>query len=130
MNVQKFDQSIVDKWVSIWNTYDLSMVEKLFLNDSRVSYFSSEKKGLIKGIKALIKHHEGFGFVPGGKAQPNKLWLEDINIEVFDRTSIVTALWFFQRGGTNNIQSGPVTLVYAHEGDEWRIAHANFSNYR
>ncbi|MBS7631668.1 hypothetical protein KEJ47_08920 [Candidatus Bathyarchaeota archaeon] len=130
MDSEKFDRSMIAKWVSIWNNYDLSMVEKLFLNDSRVSYFSSERKGLIKGIDKLVKHHEGFGFVPGGKTQPNRLWLEDIDIEVFNRTAIVTALWFFQRGGANNIQSGPVTLVYVLDGVEWRIAHANFSNYR
>ena len=37
-----FDAKLVDAWVSIWNSYDLSKVEELFLNDSRVAYFSSE----------------------------------------------------------------------------------------
>jgi len=126
----KFDQRIVDTWVSIWNTYDLSMVEKLFLNDSRVSYFSSEKKGLIKGIDKLLEHHEEFGFVPGGKAHPNRLWLEDVSTEVFDRTAVVAATWFFRRRGSDKAQAGPVTLVYLLEKGEWRIAHANFSNYK
>ena len=130
MNNHSFDQSLIEKWVSIWNTYNLSMVERLFLNDSRVSYFSSEKRGLIKGIKELIKHHEEFGFVPGGKPKSNKLWLKKVNTEVFDRTAIVTALWFFQRLGSDNIQSGPVTLVYVLDGAEWRIVHANFSSYK
>ena len=126
----EFDQRIVDAWVSIWNTYDLSMVEKLFLNDSRVSYFSSEKRGLIKGIDKLLKHHEEFGFVPGGKTQPNRLWLKDVDTEVFNGAAIVAATWCFQRGGSDKIQAGPVTLVYVLEDGEWRIAHANFSNYK
>ena len=130
MNAPPFSQSIIDAWVSSWNTYDLSNVEKLFLNDSRVSYFSSEKRGLIKGIDKLLKHHQEFGFVPGGKAQPNRLWLEDVSTDIFQGTVIVAASWFFQRGGSDKVQSGPVTLVYVLEGDEWRIAHANFSNYR
>ena len=35
----------VDAWVEIWNTYDLNQVDKLFLQDERVTYFSSEKEG-------------------------------------------------------------------------------------
>jgi len=125
----KFDPGLVDAWVAIWNSYDLSMVEKLFVNDECVTYFSSEKQGAVKGIEALIKHHEGFGFVMGGKAQPNKLWLEDVDIETFPGVALVTAIWFFKRGGSEKVQKGPVTLVYVPVGGEWRIVHANFGNY-
>lgn len=45
----------------------MNQFEKLFLKDDRVTYFSSEKQGVIKGYEALLKHHEGFGFVKGGK---------------------------------------------------------------
>ena len=127
--MQKFDAGLVDAWVAIWNSYDLSMVEKLFLNDDRVTYFSSEKQGAVKGIEALMRHHEGFGFVKGGKVQPNKLWLENVDVEAFQGAAIVTAIWFFKRGESGKTQKGPVTLVYVPASGGWRIAHANFGNY-
>ena len=123
---QRFNPRVVDAWVSMWNSYDLSMVDKLFLKDSRLTYFSSEKQGIIKGLEAIRRHHEGFGFVEGGKVQPNKLWLEDMQTEIFGSTAIVKAIWFFQRGGEGKVQRGPVTLVYVQSGDEYRIAHAHF----
>ena len=45
----------LDRWVELWNTYNLDMVEELFLTDDRVTYFSSEKRGLIEGYEALIR---------------------------------------------------------------------------
>jgi ketosteroid isomerase-like protein len=120
---------IVDDWVKIWNTYDLSRVRELFLNDGRVTYFSSEKEGLIMGIEALVKHHIEFGFVEGGKDQPNSLWLEDIEIEQFGDIAVVKADWIFKRGNSDQLQRGPVTLVYVNEGEGYKIGHAHFSNY-
>ncbi len=125
----EFDQALVEAWASIWNTYDLSMVERLFIDDERVTYFSSEKRGLIKGIEALLRHHEEFGFVRGGKEQPNTLWLEDTQIEAYGDTVIVKADWCFRRNGSEKAQIGPVTFVYVPSGDVHRIAHAHFSNY-
>ena len=126
----KFDSRLVDDWIRFWNTYDLGQVKQLFLDDNRVSYFSSEKKGLIKGIDALVKHHEGFGFIPGGKKQPNKLWLEEVNIEDFGPCASVTAVWCFKRGDSEHVQRGPVSIFYVESGGKFRIAHANFSNYK
>lgn len=122
-------ERIVGEWVSFWNTYDLQLVEKLFLTDARVSYFSSEKQGVIRGIDALRQHHEGFGFVSGGKAHGNRLWLEDLHADVFGPVTIVTAIWHFQRQGSDSVQKGPVTLVYAQDGTRYRIAHGHFANY-
>jgi len=119
----------VEKWVKSWNTYDLDQVDALFLQDDRVTYFSSEKEGVIIGIEAVKEHHEGFGFVPGGKEQPNKLWLEDLHIAEFDTSAVVTGIWFFQRPDGSE-QRGPVTIVYVREGSRLRIAHMNFSNYK
>lgn len=124
-----FDPGLIDEWVSIWNSYDLSMVERLFLNDSRVTYFSSEKRGLTMGIDALLAHHGELGFVEGGKDSPNRLWLEDTRIEAFEGAVVVKADWLFQRGGSDEIQRGPVTMVYVLAEDGYRIAHAHFSNY-
>ena len=123
-----FNEKIVDEWVEIWNNYDLHKVKDLFLDDERVTYFSSEKQGLIKGIDNLIEHHHEFGFVEGGKETGNKLWLEDVEIEEFGDTVVVKADWLFQREGSDKQQRGPVTIVYV-KSDKYRIAHAHFSNY-
>jgi hypothetical protein len=119
----------VDAWVEIWNTYDLSRVDDLFLRDDRLTYFSSEKEGVLLGIDAVRDHHRGFGFVEGGKEQTNKLWLEDVHTTDLDTTVIVTGIWFFRRSD-GSTQRGPVTIVYLRQDAEYRIAHMNFSNYR
>ena len=123
-----FNEKIVDEWVKIWNNYDLNKVKELFLDDARVTYFSSEKQGLIKGIDNMIEHHREFGFVEGGKDNGNRLWLEDTMIEEFGETVVVKADWIFQRKGSDKQQRGPVTIVYV-KTDRYRIAHAHFSNY-
>jgi len=119
----------VEDWVKLWNTYDLNQVKRLFLDDGRVTYFSSEKQGLIKGIDSLVRHHEEFGFVAGGKETGNRLWLEDVDIEEFADSAAVKADWLFQRKGSDRAQRGPVTILYVKAGEGWRIAHAHFSNY-
>jgi ketosteroid isomerase-like protein len=127
---KKFNAKIIDDWVRFWNTFDLNQIEELFLKDDRVSYFSSEFEKLIKGYDNLIKHHEGFGFVKGGKEIRSKLWLEEIDVEDLGDSAIVGAIWFFKRSNTENPQTGPVTIVYERTTDGWRIAHANFGNYK
>jgi hypothetical protein len=122
-------QRIVEDWVSFWNTYDLDLVDRLFLCDDRVTYLSSERQGLIKGIEAVRKHHEGFGFVRGGKTTGNRLWLENLDAEEFGPATVVTGIWFFRRQNATADQKGPVTLVYVQGADRPRIAHANFGNY-
>jgi hypothetical protein len=96
-----FDPKLVDEWVAIWNSYDLDQIPPLFLADERVTYFSSEKEGAVKGFQALMDHHRGFGFVEGGKESPNKLWLEDVHVATYDASAVVTAIWFFRRVGTS-----------------------------
>ena len=123
-----FEDPGEDEWVALWNNYRLEMVKNLFLNDERVTYFSSEKQGLIKGIDNLVEHHRGFGFIEGGKDTGNKLWLEDVEIEEFGDVTVVKADWIFQRKSPDKQQRGPVTIVYVKE-DRHRIAHAQFSNY-
>ncbi|MFW6109570.1 MAG: nuclear transport factor 2 family protein [archaeon] len=123
-----FSERLVDEWVEIWNNYNLDRVREIFLDDERVTYFSSEKEGLIKGIDNLVEHHREFGFVEGGKETGTKLWLEDLAIEEFESSVVVKADWVFQKQGSDNQQRGPVTIVYV-EDDGYRIAHAHFSNY-
>ena len=121
-------QKLVEAWVEIWNTYDLDQVEKLFLQDERVTYFSSEKEGAVTGIDAVREHHRGFGFVEGGKVQPNKLWVEDLQTSAFVETVVVTGIWFFQRPD-DSVQRGPVTIVYVKISEDYFIAHMHFANY-
>lgn len=116
-------------WVAMWNSYDLEQVDELFVTDTTVTYFSSERPGLIRGIDALRAHHVGFGFVKGGKAQTNKLWVEDARARPLGDGYVVTATWFFRRGdGSNRVQRGPMTFVYARSGGRYRIAHGHFAN--
>ena len=134
MNTPKLEfntDESVDAWVAMWNSYDLSMVDKLFITDSTVTYFSSEKEGLIRGIDAVREHHAEFGFVEGGTVQENRLWLEDVQTDIFGKTAVVTGIWFFRRGpeASGEIQRGPVTFVYVQKGNEYRIAHVNFGKY-
>jgi hypothetical protein len=125
-------QELTDSWVAMWNTYDLAMVDELFLQDSRVSYYSSEKEGLIQGIQAVREHHVGFGFITGGKPQDNKLWVEDVRISQFASSAVVAGIWYFQRASDDkeSVQKGPFTFVCVQQGDKWRLAHLNFSEYK
>lgn len=118
----------VDEWVKMWNTYDLLQVKKLFLNSDKLTYFSSEKEGIIKGIEEVVRLHEGFGFVKGGKSQNNKLWLENLIITPLGQTAVVTGIWLFKKPG--KLQKGPVTIVYWNEAKDFKIAHMHFANYK
>jgi len=122
-------EKIVGAWVEMWNSYDLDQVDQLFLRDERVTYFSSEKEGVIKGYEAVREHHREFGFVEGGKTSENKLWVEDLHTTGFGPAVVVTGIWFFRRA-TGQEMRGPVTYVYVKQGEEYRLAHLNFGNYR
>ena len=126
-NLEKY----LGRWIDMWNSYDLAMVDELFLTDSRVTYLSSEREGVIKGIDAVREHHREFGFVKGGKDQPNKLWVDGVDMTDFGSTAVVAGVWYFKTKETppNEVQRGPFTLVYVKLGDTYRIAHAHFGNY-
>ena len=128
-----FDRTTtVDRWVAMWNSYDLDQVDQLFLTDSTVSYLSSEREGTIIGIDAVREHHAGFGFVSGGEPPDATLWMEDIEVTRPGNIAIVTGTWYFRRGsdGTGELQRGPVTFVYVPTADGYRIAHAHFADYQ
>jgi hypothetical protein len=123
----------------MWNAYDLDRVRELFLDDARLSYLSSEREGVIHGMEALLEHHRGFGFVPGGKEQPNRLWVEEVGVDLFGAAAVLTGIWFFQRGAPVGSdlsgepaalpQRGPVTFVCVFQGGRWWFVHMNFSDY-
>ena len=124
-------EKLINNWVEMWNSYDLNLVEQLFLPDSNLTYFSSKKEGLITAIDAVQKHHKSFDFIPGGKTQSNKLWLENLKFVDFGSTSVVTGIWYFQRGSENaeEAQRGPVTFVCIRKNQTYYIAHVNFAEY-
>jgi hypothetical protein len=120
----------VAAWVHLWNSYDLSLLDDLFLTDDRVTYLSSEREGLIKGGDALRAHHEGFGFVPGGHEPEQALWVDDLQSTTFGPTSVVTGVWYFgDETAPEAAQRGPMTIVYTWTDDGYRIAHMHFASY-
>jgi len=124
-------ERLVASWVALWTSYDLDRVDDLFLQDARVTYFSSEKEGLIRGIQNIREHHRGFGFVPGGKKAERELWVEQVESDDLGDTLVVTAIWYFgdrTKPAAEN-QRGPMTMVYVRAGGEYRIAHLHFGNY-
>jgi len=122
--------ALVEAWTAFWNSYDLDAVDDLFLADSSLTYFSSEREGLLRGIAAVREHHAGFDFVPGGRTSDTRLWLEEVGIDLFADSAIVTGLWYFTRTGEEGVQRGPVTALCVRTPAGWRIAHMNFSTYR
>lgn len=120
----------VAAWQAMWNSYDLAVVDELFLDSPRLTYFSSERGGRISGLEALKEHHAGFGFVVGGTATGNRLWLEEVETAIYGAAAVVTARWMFEGAGVGEPPgSGPVTFVLvAIAGGGARIAHAHFAN--
>lgn len=121
-------RAVVDSWVHMWNTYDIREVERLFCNCDELSYFSSEREGLIQGYDAVLEHHRGFGFDSTESERGTRLWLDQVDASQFGSIVVVTAIWFFQRA--EQIQQGPVTIVLKKNAmDAYEIVHMNFSSY-
>jgi ketosteroid isomerase-like protein len=117
-------------WVELWATYDLERVDDLFLDDPRLTYFSSETEGLMVGPAAIRTHHEGFDFVEGGRAPGQELWVEEIHVSEFGRVAVVGATWHFgDRAMPDEASRGPMTVVYVDEGHGPKIAHMHFADY-
>lgn len=121
-------EGLIHAWVAAWNSYDLNAVMPLFSKDGRLTYFSSEKPGLICGYQAIVEHHRGFGFVENGKPTKNKLWLDKIDYNKIGDATVITALWYFQKPSGPR-QWGPVTFVSIREELSDRFLHVQFSNY-
>jgi tetratricopeptide (TPR) repeat protein len=123
-------RSTLSAWMLAWNTYDLDLAAALFVQGPATTYYSSERPGRIEGFDAVMAHHRGFGFVPGGKASDARLWLDGFDVREDGPAAFVTATWFFDRDAASEAaaQQGPVTFVLQRAADGWRIAHAHFSN--
>ncbi len=123
--------AVIDKWLNLWATYDSDLLGEIFYQSDNLTYFSSEKEGLIKGYQQMLPHHEGFGFVKGGKEPPVGLWLESIETRINGETAIVAATWFNgdKAADRDSLQHGPVTFVLLRdEQGAVKISHAHFAN--
>jgi ketosteroid isomerase-like protein len=123
-------RSVLEAWVLAWNLYDLDLVMSLFARDPAPTYYSSERPGRIDGTDALVAHHRGFGFGPGGKPADARLRLGDLEVREEGPVAYGTAAWFFDRDVASAAapQRGPATFVLRRADDGWRIVHAHFAN--
>jgi len=123
--------ALIERWVGMWNSYDLNEVEELFLEDPRITYLSSEREGVIQGMEELLDHHRGFGFVPGGDARASRLWLDGLRTDLFGDVAVVTGVWYFasDEASGEEPQRGPVTFVTLWSSGRWSFVHMNFSEY-
>ncbi len=123
-------EALVEAWVGLWGSYDLNVVSNLFLQDDRLTYFSSETEGQIQGFDRIVEHHRGFGFVPGGAPHDNTLWVGDVNIQEFDGSVLIGAIWYFgDPDSPDEAQRGPMSLLALRASDGYRIAHMHFATY-
>ena len=123
---------LMNQWLDLWATYDVNKLENIFWNDPQHTYFSSEKRGLIKGFDQMKPHHEGFGFFAGGKQPSKSLWLDETNITIHPGFAAVEAIWYFGDRSLpqDSVQNGPVTFVVIKDKEgKAKIAHTHFGNY-
>lgn len=126
--MQNFQQ-LLDRWVAMWNTYDLAEVDHLFLDDARLTYFSSERQGALRGLEAIRKYYRDFGFTTGGKPVRYILGLENLQIDRFGELAIATGLWCYRREETP-VQRGPATFVMIAGEEGCKLVHLHFATYR
>lgn len=125
-------EALMQQWLKLWSSYDTNQLDAIFWNSPDLTYFSSEKKGLIKGFDQLKPHHEGFGFIAGGKTPAKALWLDEQNITLHGNTAVVDAIWWFgdKQMPRDSVQQGPCTFVVIRDKEEEvKIAHVHFGNY-
>lgn len=126
-------ESVINKWLKMWETNDLTMLSDIFLQSEHLTYFSSEKVGLIIGYDKMRPHHEGFGFVDGGKKAEKDLWLEELDYRFYDDMALVAGIWYFgdKSAEKDSVQRGPVTFVIMQdEQGKMKIVHTHFGNYK
>lgn len=123
-------QQALDAWLGLWRRYDLDQLGDVFLRDRVLTYFASDSEGLIEGWDAVRQYHIERGFVSGGFAITDELWLEDALISDFEDTAVVSAVWHFG----NPVQPaeagrGPFTMVLVRTPAGYRVSHVNMANY-
>lgn len=123
---------VMDNWLKLWESNDLNLIDSVFFESKELTYFSSEKEGLISGFDALKPHHTGFGFVEGGKQNEKSLWLEDLESHIYGQTALVAGIWYFgDRSDTTTVPDrGPVSFILIkNQENKTKIIHCHFANY-
>ncbi|MSR21146.1 MAG: hypothetical protein EXR91_09235 [Gemmatimonadetes bacterium] len=123
-------EDLLEGWLAMWRRYDLDRMADLFVNDDALTYFPSDREGLIEGFAAVREYHEGLGFVAGGFQPESEMWLEQVTVADFEESAVIGAVWYFgtrvnRRAGGR----GPLTMVLARTDAGYRISHVNFGNY-
>lgn len=123
-------EELLDAWVELWGSYDLDVVDDLFIRDDRLTYFSSETEGLIQGYDAIIEHHRGFGFTPGGAERDQMIWVDGVEVVQFGSTALIGAIWYFgDLDSPQDAQRGPMSLLAVRDDGGYRIGHMHFATY-
>ncbi len=123
-------RAVLDGWLEMWGEYDLDGVAELFVNDDALTYFPSDREGVIQGFDAVLEYHRGLGFTAGGFDPENELWIEQATLSDFEESAVVTATWYFGTRLTRRIAGrGPLTMVIARTASGYRISHVNLGNY-
>jgi imidazolonepropionase-like amidohydrolase len=123
-------QALLDDWLAMWRSYDLDDLANLFVQGDALTYFASDRVGLIEGFEAVRAYHEGLGFVRGGFEPEREMWLEQVTVADFGESAVVGAVWYFgTRLNRAAAGRGPLTMVLARAGEGFRISHVNFGNY-
>ncbi len=122
--------ALLESWLAMWRRYDLDRVDQLFVRDDALTYFPSDRQGLIEGINEVRAYHAALGFVSGGFQPQSELWLENVTIADFGESAVIGAIWYF--GNRVNRQAagrGPLTMVFTRTSAGYLISHVNFGNY-
>ncbi|MEQ1855398.1 MAG: amidohydrolase family protein, partial [Longimicrobiales bacterium] len=123
-------EALVESWLGMWRRYNLDIAADLFVNSDALTYFPSDREGLIEGFPAVRQYLEGLGFVSGGFQPESEMWLEQVTVSDFGESAVVGAVWYFgNRLNRPAAGRGPLTMVFERVGYGWRISHVNFGNY-
>ena len=123
-------QQALEYWLALWRRYDLDRLGEIFLDDSTLTYFSSDSEGIKEGYDAVVEHHRDLGFVSGGFQPENELWLEDTLIADFEESVVVTGVWYFgNRISRETAGRGPMTMVLVRTTAGYKISHIHLGNY-
>ena len=122
--------ALLEAWLGMWRRYDLDQVDELFVDDDAVTYFASDREGLIEGIDQVREYHADVGFVSGGFQPESELWLEQVTIADFGESAVVGAVWYFgDRLERQAAGRGPLTMAIVRTSAGLKISHVNFGNY-
>jgi imidazolonepropionase-like amidohydrolase len=123
-------KALLDAWLGMWSRYDLDLVGELFVDDPGVTYFASDREGLVVGPEAVRAYHQTTGFVPGGFQPAGELWLEQVTISDFGESAVIGAVWYYgSRVNRPAAGRGPLTMVLTRTPRGYRITHLSFGNY-